>query len=222
MTLLLACTAAPTDSVLESDTDTDADSDADTDADTDADSDTDVGEWFLFTTRLDAGVRDGQLVDHAAGHLTLSVDFYAPGEDDPGCTGHYDVADQVAEGHRWTLALTYRDGHCFAASNLDPTSDVDRLIVGVEPLTPDLEKDLVDVFGDAWDDDYEPFLHGAHIGVDSTREIGWAWILEVDEDMALVSGDNCAVPGRSCLTELGDRAVLRTEHYYKVFAADFE
>ena len=219
---LLACTGtvALDDSEVEADADTD--SDTDSDADSDADSDTDVPDWYLFKTQLNTGYQGGQLVDHAGGPPTLTMTFYAPGADEPGCSADYDLSSQTADGHRWTLGLTYREGDCAPAPNMDPSTDVDHLIIGVEPMTWDLQEDLIDEFEDDWPTLYEPFVQGAHIGVDTTREIGWAWLLKVDTDMALVPGDNCAVPGATCLTELPDRAVIRTEQYYKLFVADLE
>ena len=227
MTVLLwACAGAPVlDSSPEGDSDADTDTDTDTDTDADADSDTDLPDWFLFTTRLDAGYEGGALVDYDGHVATLEASFYPSGwDEDPAtaCTARYDIVSQAADGTRWTLGLEHREGDCWAASNLDPMTDLDHLIVGVAPLTWELEEDLVDVFGPSWEQLAKPFVMGAHMGVDTTRENGWAWVLEVDEDMRLVPGDNCAVSGATCLEELPDRAVLRTEPYYKLFAADLE
>ena len=137
----------------------------------------------------------------------------------PTCTQRYTVASSEPDGERWTMELQTADGDC-VAGEFDPLQDVDRFIVGVDTLTWDLEEDLSEDFPD-WTEDWKPYVLGAHFGVDSTRENGWAFRLKVDDDLTLVPGDNCAVAGATCLDTKPNRYALQAEVYYFLFVDDF-
>lgn len=75
---------------------------------------------------------------------------------------------------------------------------------GIGHPHPELEQEMAFSFGadyGAW----APYLYAMRVG---HRRIGWAVLLELDEDLQMVTGDNCPALGAACV-EAQDVDVLR-------------
>ncbi len=130
--------------------------------------------------------------------------FFEAGDEQYYCYEYFLLLN-AEETERWgtyTFDLSHApwtDRPCpFGAGPMDG----EELEMGVDTISETLKAEIQEAVEANGDDfsAFEPFLMGARVG---PYEIGYGVFLEVDEDMAIVPGDNCFVEAAACVEVAG-------------------
>jgi len=153
--------------------------------------------------------------------------FFEAGDEQYYCYEYFLLVNPT-ETDRWGT-YTFDLSHAPWTDNPCPFGpgpmDGEELEMGVDTLSEGLKAEIQQAVEDNGDDfsELEPFLLGARVG---PYEIGYGVLLEVDEDMAILPGDNCFVEGAACvevdgLEALPGPVMLWGTSWYLVTPADF-
>mgnify|MGYP006928162770 CR=1 FL=1 len=96
---------------------------------------------------------------------------------------------------QWTFTLNHVEGSQNPCHFGGGPADGQAVDLGIAELNPEIETDMVLYFAAdyaAW----EPYLYAMRV---SYRRVGWAVLLQLDEDMRMVAGDNCPALGAACV-----------------------
>lgn len=123
--------------------------------------------------------------------------YFDAGDDQYVCYEYFQLTDPIeANDGSWGV-FTFTFNHLPGSSD-DPCDfgagplDGESTKLGVDFISDDIKGQLQEAIESEGDDfvgQWEPYVLGGYAG---DFEVGWALLLELDDDLKLVQGDNCA------------------------------